>query len=323
MYKADETSFARAPTSVDRMHRAAMTADPYIIPLYVDGSGTTTPSDNPYLLDDVNDYKGSNGVMKSDTLAGGGLGLGPTGVYSKMETMCQQIQVKLDKVANLSTSPLYIAMFNVYGFSRGSATARMFINRIIKQQKDKKFKRLLDLTDYAVMVKFVGLFDTVSSIGDNHSDDVKEDEQGLDYTYKSDLHEEAEILPSDSLDFAQGVITGKIVHIVAGHEFRQKFSVTSIRQAVERGYGFEVMLPGNHTDIGDGKSTEKKFDEDTRSWQLSGDRDRKTILQHKSWSISNLATTPVKAFVGSASPVIKDQRNMEKAMNEASLEKAM
>ena len=138
--------------------------------------------------------------------------------------------------------PIHIVMFDVYGFSRGAATARMFVNRVIKERNKELLTYYgLDLTEYTVMVRFVGLFDTVSSIGTNHTNDVEGDKQGL--------------------AFAKGKITSKIVHLVAGHEFRQKFSVTSIQQAVARGYGLEVVLPGNHTDIGDGKDTNKKYNE--------------------------------------------------------------
>lgn len=310
-YKADETSFARAPTGVDQMHRAASTDDPYIIPLYVDGSGTTTPSDDPYALDDVNDYKGSKDEMKSDSAYGSGVGRGDTGVYAKLEKMCEQIQKKLRAVNVIDVNPRHTVIFNVYGFSRGAATARMFVHRIIKEKHDELLKDYkLDLTQYTVMVKFVGLFDTVSSIGLSHTNDVKKDKQGL--------------------DFAKGAITGKIVHLVAGHEFRQKFSVTSIQQAVQSGYGFEVVLPGNHTDLGDGKGTEKSYQATikngvkTESWELSANQDRKTILQHSSaWSPFNMITTAGKTIFGAGSEVVRDQRDMEKAMNNASLEKAM
>ncbi|MGP9526287.1 hypothetical protein ACT3QO_14150, partial [Psychrobacter sp. AOP7-D1-15] len=110
---------------------------------------------------------------------------------------------------------------------------------------------------------------------------------------------------------------------VAGHEFRQKFSVTSIQQAVARGYGLEVVLPGNHTDIGDGKDTNKKYNRETKEYELAGNVDRKTILQHKSWSFSNMLTTPARAILGVVGDAIDDQNEMIDAMNQASLETAM
>ena len=304
MYKADETSFARAPTGVDQMNRAARTNDPYIIPLYVDGSGTETPSDDPYALDNVNDYKGSEAAMQSDSAFGSGLGRGGTGVYAKLEKMCEQVQNKLKAVSMATDIPIHIVMFDVYGFSRGAATARMFVHRVIKERNKELLTDYgLDLTKYTVMVRFVGLFDTVSSIGTNHTNDVEGDKQGL--------------------AFAKGKITSKIVHLVAGHEFRQKFSVTSIQQAVARGYGLEVVLPGNHTDIGDGKDTNKKYNRETKEYELAGNVDEKTILQHKSWSFSNMLTTPARAVLGMAGDAIDDQNEMIDAMNQASLETAM
>ncbi|MGP9705842.1 T6SS phospholipase effector Tle1-like catalytic domain-containing protein [Psychrobacter sp. AOP31-E1-50] len=304
VYKADETSFARAPTGVDQMNRAARTNDPYIIPVYVDGSGTETPKDDPYALDDVNDYKGSEAAMKSDSAFGSGLGRGDTGVYAKLEKMCEQVQDKLEAVKKKSKVPIHIVMFDVYGFSRGAATARMFVHRVIKERNKELLTDYgLDLTEYTVMVRFVGLFDTVSSIGTNHTNDVEGDKQGL--------------------AFAKGKITSKIVHLVAGHEFRQKFSVTSIQQAVARGYGLEVVLPGNHTDIGDGKNTKKKYNEKTKEYEFAGNVDKKTIIQRKSWSISNMVTTPARAILGVIGDAIEDQNEMIDAMNQASLETAM
>lgn len=304
MYKADETSFARAPTGVDQMNRAARTNDPYIIPLYVDGSGTETPSDDPYALDNVNDYKGSEATMQSDSAFGSGLGRGGTGVYAKLEKMCEQVQNKLKAVSKATDIPIHIVMFDVYGFSRGAATARMFVYRVIKERNKELLTDYgLDLTKYTVMVRFVGLFDTVSSIGTNHTNDVEGDKQGL--------------------AFAKGKITSKIVHLVAGHEFRQKFSVTSIQQAVARGYGLEVVLPGNHTDIGDGKDTNKKYNRETKEYEFAGNVDEKTILQHKSWSFSNMLTTPARAVLGMAGGAIDDQNEMIDAMNQASLETTM
>ena len=50
---------------------------------------------------------------------------------------------------------------------------------------------------------------------------------------------------------------------------------------------------------------------------------RKTILQHKSWSISNMVTTPARAILGVIGDAIDDQNEMIDAMNQASLETAM
>ena len=218
--------------------------------------------------------------------------------------MCEQVQNKLKTVSMATDIPIHIVMFDVYGFSRGAATARMFVHRVIKERNKELLTDYgLDLTEYTVMVRFVGLFDTVSSIGTNHTNDVEGDKQGL--------------------AFAKGKITSKIVHLVAGHEFRQKFSVTSIQQAVARGYGLEVVLPGNHTDIGDGKDTNKKYNRETKEYELAGNVDRKTILQHKSWSFSNMLTTPARAILGVVGDAIDDQNEMIDAMNQASLETAM
>lgn len=302
VFKADQTSFARAPTGVDQMHRAAKTDDPYIIPLYADGSGTTTPSDNPYLLDDVNDYRPSSpGAMQNDTKAGSGIGMGATGVHAKMERMFEHVQDRLDKLKANTKEPIGIVMFNVYGFSRGATTARMFVYRIIKERNERAIKKRLDLTGYTVMVKFVGLFDTVSSVGPfNHNNDVEKDKLGTGFD------------PKD--------ITGKIVHLVAGHEFRQKYSVTNIKQAVSAGYGFEIVLPGNHTDIGDGKSTEKSYDLTAKTWDFIGNEDVKTILQH---DVSLVSADWLLAPAALFSKTVRDQFGTKSDMNKSNLNNTM
>ncbi|MGO2302973.1 MAG: hypothetical protein ACTJHI_11315, partial [Psychrobacter sp.] len=90
-----------------------------------------------------------------------------------------------------------------------------------------------------------------------------------------------------------------------------------------RGYGLEVVLPGNHTDIGDGKNTKKKYNEKTKEYEFAGNVDKKTIIQRKSWSISNMVTTPARAILGVIGDAIEDQNEMIDAMNQASLETAM
>lgn len=250
-------SFARAPTGVDRMHRASKDKDPYIIPLYVDGSGTESWEDH------------QNKPSKDNAL-GAALGWFSTGVNGKLDKMYKQIKDKIDELMNDGQQPISSIIFNVYGFSRGAATARMFCNRVIKVKKiplEKEYvldkREYLDLSPYSVTLKMVGIFDTVSSIGVNHTDDVESNGQDL--------------------DFGQCFATGKIIHILAGHEFRQKFNVTSIKKSVLDGNGFELVMPGCHTDIGDGLGTETRYNSKekdvNKQWEVTARNENKTILQ--------------------------------------------
>lgn len=257
------TSFARAPTGVDQMHRATKEDDPYNISLYVDGSGTESWEDHTQY-----DEKKKAYVQHpvSDNPIGAAFGWFSTGVNGKLDKMFKQIKDKIDKILSDNTVTFSSIIFNVYGFSRGAATARMFCNRVMKQKRIKlkseyvlEQSEYLDLSTYQVTLKMVGLFDTVSSIGVNHTDDVKANDQDL--------------------NFGQCFASGKIVHILAGHEFRQKFNVTSIKNSVLDGNGFELVMPGCHTDIGDGLGTEKEFDKDSNTWIDKGKTQKGTILQ--------------------------------------------
>jgi hypothetical protein len=116
-----------------------------------------------------------------------------------------------------------IINMNVYGFSRGSAAARYFVH-LVKTERDTYAPKWKGKN---VRVNFVGLFDTVSSYGGNFSNDV------------SDLH----------LNFEDGAVQ-RVVHLVAGDEYRENFASTTIASAGDKGY--ELTMPGAHSDVGGG-----------------------------------------------------------------------
>jgi Uncharacterized alpha/beta hydrolase domain (DUF2235) len=129
---------------------------------------------------------------------------------------------------NNSTNQLSWALpaiinMNVYGFSRGAAAARYFVH-LVKTERDTYAPKWKGKN---VRVNFVGLFDTVSSYGGNFSNDV------------SDLH----------LNFDDGAVQ-RVVHLVAGDEYRENFASTTIASAGDKGY--ELTMPGAHSDVGGG-----------------------------------------------------------------------
>ena len=301
-------SFARAPTGVDQMHRAAEDKDPYNIALYVDGSGTESWEDHTKYDEQKKEYVEH---PVSDNAIGAAFGWFSTGVNGKLDKMFKQIKDKIDKILSTNTVTFSSIIFNVYGFSRGAATARMFCNRVMKQKKIKlkseyvlEQSDYLDLSPFMVTLKMVGLFDTVSSIGVNHTDDIKANDQDL--------------------NFGQ-CLSGKIVHILAGHEFRQKFNVTSIKHSVLDGNGFELVMPGCHTDIGDGLNTEKKFDEKTKTFENKGETQEVTVLQKlriyddEPDDILFPSINPLGIFM----PVARTEARARKESNNADFEKVM
>ena len=84
----------------------------------------------------------------------------------------------------------------MFGFSRGSASARIFANMLLNSEPlseeiPESSRKIIfpEGKRMSVQLKFMGIFDTVSSLGFNHADD-----EGLDF---GNYIEEA---PSDELD---------------------------------------------------------------------------------------------------------------------------
>jgi hypothetical protein len=130
---------------------------------------------------------------------------------------------------------------SVFGFSRGATEARAFTNWLQSLCKlDAQLRGKpggLSLGGFPVEFDFVGLFDTVASVGLANSSKV------------CDGHA-AWADSEDSLRIPHGV---KCLHLVAAHELRRSFPVDSIsvKGALADGHE-EIVLPGVHSDVGGG-----------------------------------------------------------------------
>ncbi len=205
---------------------------------YVEGIGTEQVTDDNWLSNSV-------GFGKAEEKVGSGTGMGKRGIVARVE---QAIATLLDYVEQLS-EPLPVEEFliDAIGFSRGAAAARYFIWRLNAGLGKAEFEdfnygsdtiqdRLAaSLTmECTAEYKFLGLFDTVSSHGTDHENDVK------------DLH-------LDEIDHAKTV-----VQLAAAEEHRKNFQLTTISK------GTEIYLPGVHSDIGGGYANNAREDD----WQL-------------------------------------------------------
>ena len=128
-----------------------------------------------------------------------------------------------DRLPKLEAVNLY-----VFGFSRGAAAARSFCTRM------RTYLAKLDIK-FKINIKFLGLFDTVASVGSAHSSRAL-------YGKEDGHHSWAAM----DLMFPSGI--DKTVHLVAAHEVRGSFPITSIAGMT----GEEIVFPGVHSDVGGG-----------------------------------------------------------------------
>ncbi len=132
------------------------------------------------------------------------------------------------------------AYINVFGFSRGAAGARVFVSRLIKRWA--KNGKLIDRIPYEV--NFMGLFDTVASVGPPDSTRAAVDSDKFDGHFGWSGGGALNIPPQ----------VRRCVHFFSIHEQRMSFPLDSIRQGKRYPADFvrllEVAYPGVHSDVG-------------------------------------------------------------------------
>jgi hypothetical protein len=112
-----------------------------------------------------------------------------------------------------------------FGFSRGATTARAFMHWLKEHSKIKVMGRELEWDGIPFKVKFLGLFDTVESVGEAGGND------------------QPKLIKTSVPTFVE-----KACHIIAAHEMRQAFPVTVLGSNQYT----QVVYPGAHADIGGG-----------------------------------------------------------------------
>jgi len=132
---------------------------------------------------------------------------------------------------------------NVFGFSRGAAEARAFVNYLLElrdtmQEVDiGQVGKSVKIAGVTMNIQFMGLFDTVASVG----------VAGL-YSFSEGHYGWA-----DNTQEIPHRRVGECVHLVAAHETRACFPLDSVR--VEGKYAanvHEIVYPGAHSDLGGG-----------------------------------------------------------------------
>jgi len=152
-------------------------------------------------------------------------GLTGAGAESRMNKSFDAVVDHFNRKENVYRKKKYL---DVFGFSRGAATARHFVNMV-------KYLKIPDKTNggfHDIELRFLGIFDTVGSFGipGNKYDD------GMDYHLDRDF-------------------VKRTVHLTAEHEKRGLFDLTSIKKNNNEtlpGNCLEKSFPGAHSDVGGG-----------------------------------------------------------------------
>lgn len=202
-------------------------------------------------------------ISCSDDELGSALGIGLFGVKKKVEAACEKINDLISEYVKKENTEVLIYLY-VFGFSRGAAAARCFSSFLKRRSGETNVEKTLNTcvmgwrthmdiakklekeNDYRTSlkrdwldkltgisfspspkVKFLGLYDTVSSYGADFMDDV--DELSLKIDPKN---------------------VENVFQICAGDEYRVNFMLTDISSA--GGDDKYIIIPGAHSDVGGG-----------------------------------------------------------------------
>ena len=230
-----DNSYGNAPSNVALLYQ-----------LYHDESDQVLPGDAQtahlaVYLEGVGTRSGG-----SDSRFSQGTGLGATGVLARVAESPAAIQAQL--LLLLSNNPalqIDAIEFDIFGFSRGAASARHFANEVLKGTAGVLGGLLGPQTPgfstrfgwSAVRINFIGLFDTVAAIADLTLMDAS----------PADDHN-----PGVNLYLPPGCAR-KVLQLTARDERRWNFSLNSVRAGPEDDAGHEeISLPGVHSDLGGG-----------------------------------------------------------------------
>ncbi len=163
-------------------------------------------------------------------------GMGPSGVERRVFDACVEMGNLIDRLSG-GVEPEEIIV-DVFGFSRGAAAARYFVNCfrqgfIDYDSVDWSIWRGVHLDRNRartpqgrnVRFRFVGIFDTVAAIGLGTDDD------------NGPVNVHVKTAQAD-----------QIYHLTAANEYRENFRLNHNRP----GGGFARALPGAHSDVGGG-----------------------------------------------------------------------
>lgn len=224
-----EKNRAKGPTSYDNGRTNIAIMEPHLLAqadgydfclkAYVEGQGTIN--------------------FQKDTFAGYAAGGGEAGVVDRARKGVRLAVQKIQEEEDIKKEGFYIQKLtiDVFGFSRGAATARYAIHLTLSGQYGDNMDNLYELVERAgydieakgVEVCFAGLYDTVLSY------------YGSQWFKRSN-----NVLQQMAAGRAK-----KVLHLAAADEHRKDFPLHNIvESSVSKGVGEEYYLPGVHSDVG-------------------------------------------------------------------------
>jgi len=220
--------------------------------LYITGIGTAQEGKAGYMQEEDNAgtgyYAGYKDEGAAELAAGGG---GAKRIYDAIERVC----ALLDAHPYDASDPekYKTRLIDVFGFSRGAAEARDFVNTFIKEKINLR-KQYQD-----VRFNFIGIFDTVGSFGvAGNAIDMKPKKAYVDDVSESDgllkgLWEGGDDHVGDRryepYNFNLAMQSAKhMVHLIAADEVRKNFPLTNAQGSGAK----EIICLGVHSDVGGG-----------------------------------------------------------------------
>ncbi|WBV61001.1 DUF2235 domain-containing protein [Chryseobacterium camelliae] len=231
--------------------------------VYTEGIGTNSAPKTQEAELTAEDYK------DDDLMQGPGFGMGTAGIKDRVRKAVEDVKQYISSNIDKDREVVGTLTFDVFGFSRGAAAARHFVHVVtqgaykpkVSYGKETVYARdmfgysldqsyaykimpsygylgqLLDemkLMDeqMKVVIRFVGIYDTVPHYGLAQSNDNKQ--LGLDDVNKANY----------------------VVHMVAADEHRANFSLVNISSVAKtspgsgKKGGIELSYPGVHCDVG-------------------------------------------------------------------------
>ena len=168
-------------------------------------------------------------------------GIEEQGVRAKLDEAHKALDQRIDDARNMHAGAdwenVEEIVVDVFGWSRGAATARVFANEVLERYKIQQ--------GLPLRIRAIGLFDTVFSIGsDPFGRDFDEEDAGGEETagFNRNIH-----LRDGDFEHA--------FQLQARDEYRDHFPL----RRIDPGQGICVWMPGDHMDVGGGSSHDSGF----------------------------------------------------------------